>query len=70
MVDLDLGQRLLQVLHSIVCDLGPLQVQRFQPGQLGRQRLAEQDAQAKAAAILPKTANQMVGEVPIQIPPV
>jgi hypothetical protein len=34
MVDLDLGQRLLQVLDPIVGDLGSLQVQRLQLSQL------------------------------------
>jgi hypothetical protein len=38
--------------------LGPMLTEYF-----GRQRLAEQDAAAKAASILPKTTNQVVREV-------
>jgi Kef-type K+ transport system membrane component KefB len=46
------------VLVVITSILGPMLTEYF-----GRQRLAEQDAAAKAAAILPKTANQAIGEV-------
>jgi Kef-type K+ transport system membrane component KefB len=46
------------VLVVVTSILGPIMTEHF-----GRQRLAEQDAAAKAAAILPKTANQAVLEV-------
>jgi len=46
------------VLVVVTSLLGPLLTEHF-----GRQRLAEQEAEAKAAVILPQTANQAVGEV-------
>jgi Kef-type K+ transport system membrane component KefB len=52
------------VLVVVTSILGPTLTEYF-----GRQRLAEQDAAAKADAILPKAANQVVGAVSIQIPP-
>jgi Kef-type K+ transport system membrane component KefB len=50
------------VLVVVTSVLGPMLTESF-----GRQRLAEQDAAAKAA--LPKTANPVVGDVPAPIPP-
>jgi Kef-type K+ transport system membrane component KefB len=44
------------VLVVVTSLLGPVLTERF-----GRRRLAEQEAAAKAAAILPPTANQVVG---------
>jgi hypothetical protein len=52
------------VLVVVTSILGPMLTEHF-----GRQRLAEQDAGAKAAAILPKTANHGAEKYPIQIPP-
>jgi Kef-type K+ transport system membrane component KefB len=46
------------VLVVVTSILGPMLTEYF-----GRQRLAEQDAEAKAAAIVPKTANQVVEQV-------
>ena len=46
------------VLVVVTSLLGPLLTEHF-----GRQRLAEQEAEAKAAVLLPQTANQAVGEV-------
>jgi Kef-type K+ transport system membrane component KefB len=46
------------VLVVVTSILGPMLTEYF-----GRQRLAEQDAAARAAAIPPTTANQVVGEV-------
>jgi Kef-type K+ transport system membrane component KefB len=46
------------VLVVVTSILGPVLTEHF-----GRHRLAEQDAAARAAAILPQTANQDVGEV-------
>jgi Kef-type K+ transport system membrane component KefB len=51
------------VLVVVTSILGPILTEQF-----GRQRLAEQDAAAKAA-LLPKTASQAVGEIPDQAPP-
>jgi DNA-directed RNA polymerase specialized sigma24 family protein len=51
------------VLVVVTSILGPILTEFF-----GRQRLAEQAAAARAAAILPQTANQAAGEVsdPVQ----
>jgi Kef-type K+ transport system membrane component KefB len=51
------------VLVVVTSILGPLLTEHF-----GRQRLAEQAVAARAAAIVPQTANQAVGEVsdPVQ----
>jgi hypothetical protein len=46
------------VLVVVTSLLGPVLTEHF-----GRQRLAEQEAAAKAAGFLPKTANEAVGEV-------
>jgi hypothetical protein len=46
------------VLVVVTSILGPILTEHF-----GRQRLAEQEAAAKAAVILPQTANQAVGAV-------
>jgi Kef-type K+ transport system membrane component KefB len=46
------------VLVVVTSILGPVLTEHY-----GRQRLAEQDAAARAAASLPQTANQAVGEV-------
>jgi len=46
------------VLVVVTSILGPILTECF-----GRQRLAEQEAAAKAVVILPQTANQAVGEV-------
>jgi Kef-type K+ transport system membrane component KefB len=46
------------VLVVVTSILGPMLTELF-----GRRRLAEQDAARKTAVILPKTADQMVGEV-------
>jgi Kef-type K+ transport system membrane component KefB len=46
------------VLVVVTSTLGPLLTEYF-----GRQRLAEQEAAAKAAVIVPQTANPAVGEV-------
>ena len=52
------------VLVVITSILGPILTECF-----GRHRLAEQDAAAKATAILPQAANQVVEKQPIQAPP-
>src|SRR5262249_41185158 len=46
------------VLVVVTSILGPILTEYF-----GRQRLAEQEAKANAAVMLPQTANQAVGEV-------
>jgi Kef-type K+ transport system membrane component KefB len=46
------------VLVVVTSILGPILTEWF-----GRRRLEEQEAEAKAAAVLPKTANQVVGEL-------
>jgi hypothetical protein len=43
------------VLVVVTSILGPMLTEYF-----GRQRVAEKDAEAKGAAILPKTANQVL----------
>jgi Kef-type K+ transport system membrane component KefB len=50
------------VLVVVTSILGPTLTEHF-----GRQCLEEQDAAARA--VLPQTANQAVGDVPLQIPP-
>ena len=46
------------VMVVVTSILGPILTEHF-----GRQRLAEQEAAAKAAVIVPQTANPAVGEV-------